>query len=114
MPAVSGLRLRDTTGCGNAFLGGYAAAAAAAAASASASAAAGSSRSGPSSSFDDAALALGVASAAAAAVAEVLGTPSLSADLFSPSNAQVERAAERALAVRNACEEVEVGASFDG
>lgn len=103
VPAVGGgLRLRDTTGCGNAFLGGFAAAAAAA----TATAAAGSGDS-PSSSFD-AALALGVASAAAAAVAEVLGTPSLSADLFSPSNAQVERAAERALAVRNACKEVEV------
>ena len=100
VPAVSGLRLRDTTGCGNAFLGAYAAAAAAAAAATAATAAG--------SSSVDAALALGVASAAAAAVAEVLGTPALSADLFFPSNAQVERAADRALAVRNACEEVEV------
>ena len=100
VPAVSGLRLRDTTGCGNAFLGAYAAAAAAAAAATAATAAGISSV--------DAALALGVASAAAAAVAEVLGTPALSADLFFPSNAQVERAADRALAVRNACEEVEV------
>lgn len=93
VPAVSGLRLRDTNGCGNAFLGGLAAAAAC-------------SSSSPSNS--DAALVLGVASASAAAVAEALGTPSLCADLFAPSNAQVERAAERALAVRNACEEVEV------
>ena len=90
VPCVGNLRLRDTTGAGNAFLGALAAAAAA------------------SPSLSDAALALGVASAAAAAVAEVLGTPPLSADLLSPSNSQVERAAERALAVRNAGEEVEV------
>jgi sugar/nucleoside kinase (ribokinase family) len=90
VPCVGNLRLRDTTGAGNAFLGALAAAAAA------------------SPSLSDAALALGVASAASAAVAEVLGTPPLSADLLSPSNSQVERAAERALAVRNAGEEVEV------
>mgnify|MGYP002629534724 FL=1 len=94
VPAVSGLALRDTTGCGNAFLGALAAAAAASC----------SKNPFSSSSFDDAALALGVASAAAAAVAEVLGTPALSVDLFDqPSKAQVERAAERALAVRGAC-----------
>ena len=98
VPAVSGLALRDTTGCGNAFLGALAAAAA------NCSTSKGSSFSSSSSSFDDAALALGVASAAAAAVAEVLGTPALSADLFKqPSNALVQRAAERALAVRGAC-----------
>ena len=93
VPAVSGLRPRDTTGCGNAFLGGLAAAAGAARLR----------------DLDDLSLALGIASASAAAVAEVVGTPQLSRELFEqPSSALVERAAERAMAVRNLCAEVEV------